>query len=134
MDRLQLACVPRLAALFVLLALVQPAAADETVSLRPLDETWAARLGEAAEALQAVRVRYQKADAAYVEASHSKHPRGEALEAIVTEREAARAADWEAQQRMPELVEEARREGVYAEVLRPYWHHLERGTAPADLR
>ncbi|MDX1648537.1 MAG: hypothetical protein R3263_01665 [Myxococcota bacterium] len=84
------------------------------------NEAWAKRLAEAQEEIEAARERLEDAEAAYARARHDDYPRGEAMAEIEQEMEEARAELEEAKERLPELVEEARRAGVLPEVLRPY--------------
>jgi septal ring factor EnvC (AmiA/AmiB activator) len=81
---------------------------------------WAEQLAEAQAEIEASRERLEQAQAKYVRARHDDYPRGEALAELEKEVEEARQALAEAEERLPELVEEARRAGVLPEVLRPY--------------
>ena len=97
-----------------------PAMADQEGALRPVDERWAERLAAAKAEVETLRKQVRAAGAAYTRARRDDHPRGEALQKLVEEWHEHRAAYREAKERLPELVEQARREGVYPVVLRPY--------------
>ena len=121
-----------------LLLLAPAAVADDPPTQRPVDAYWAERLAEAEAHIEALRLRLESAETAYAEARHAGHPRGEALQNLIDERNAAQEAYREAERAFPELLEQARRAGVYAEVLRPYRSGLEPDEAdepgPSDFR
>jgi hypothetical protein len=81
---------------------------------------WAERLAEADHAVSAARAAVSRLEASYAEARHSHHPRGEDLGELKQGLAEAKVALEEARAELPRLVEEARRAGVYPEVLRPY--------------
>jgi len=89
------------------------------------DAVWAERLAQASARIRASRARLAASEAAYTEARHEEYPRGDALQALVHERDAARAEHREAKAALPELVEQARRAGASAAVLRPYRRQVE---------
>jgi len=86
----------------------------------PEQQAWAQQLAEAQQDVDSARARVERLEAAYAEAQHSGHPRGEARAELEKNLARARRDLEEAREAMPRLVEEARRAGVYPQVLRPY--------------
>jgi hypothetical protein len=84
-------------------------------------ETWEERLATAQRRIELARERVTAAKAAYSRARHDRNPRGPALATIEQERETAERELRDAEAALPELVEQARREGVPPAVLDPYW-------------
>jgi len=121
----------RLAAGLALAALLVagagPTAADAEVEYASpaVQEAWKERLAEARARLERSRARYRELVERYQEARDDDHPRGEAFQAIVEQRDAALRAWREARRALPALAEEARRAGVLPEVLRPTWEVLD---------
>ena len=91
-----------------------PAAADSQ------DAAWAARLTDALAQRDDALNRVIAGEAALSSARHRHHPRGEALESIEHDLDQAREDLAAAEERFPELVEQARRSGVSPAVLRPF--------------
>lgn len=81
---------------------------------------WADRLAEAQQAIDEASSRVTRLEHAYSEAQHRQYPRGRDRGVLVADLAQARKDLEEARQALPRLVEEARRAGVYPEVLRPY--------------
>ncbi len=81
---------------------------------------WAQRLDHSHDALSDAESRYARAQAAYMDWRQRKRPRGDAKAELLTELEAARVALERQQSRFPELLEQARRAGVPAGILRSY--------------
>jgi hypothetical protein len=75
-------------------------------------EPWQERVAEARELVLRAQERRDAAETAVERMRHSRHPRGEAREALFAEREAARLDVAEAERALEELLEEARRAGV----------------------
>jgi hypothetical protein len=84
------------------------------------DDAWAACLRDARAQLDRAQGELGRADAAYSRSITDGWPRGAEREKIVEAREIAAAHLEQAQQRLPELVEAARRAGVSPRVLDPY--------------
>lgn len=83
-------------------------------------QAWAQRLAAAQQEIEQARQKVAELEAAYSEAQHSGHPRGEQREALEESLREARDRLGRLEQSLPELVEEARRAGVYPKLLRPY--------------
>jgi len=99
----------------------QPALVDESER-----ESWQERVAGARAELERAQKRRDAADTAVDRMRHRKHPRGEAREALFTEREAARAGLAEAERALDETLDEARRAGVP-----PGWLRAPAAQAPA---
>ncbi len=84
------------------------------------DEAWAARLTDALAQRDNARNRVIAGEAALSTARHRHHPRGEALEKIEKNLDDARQDLAAAEERFPELIEQARSAGVSPAVLRPF--------------
>ena len=95
-----------------------PAAAMDPLPSQ--SEVWAERLAEAHEALDAATARWEAARAAYTEARHERHPRGDALGEIEQEFADAKKELERARRELDDLVDGARPAGVLPEVVRPY--------------
>lgn len=87
----------------------------------PEASTWEGRLAVAQRRIELARERVTAAKAAYSRARHDRNPRGAALATIEQEREGAERELRDAEAALPDLVEQARREGVPPGVLDPYW-------------
>lgn len=112
-----------LGALFV--AAPVPARADagsgsSAAAMDPVSASWSARLAKAHAKLEAARAEVVSAQAALDRARNRQYPVGAPLakleETLADAKQtlATREAEW------PQLLEDARRAGVLAEVLRPY--------------
>ena len=84
-----------------------------------VDAVWRQRLDQARQRIGLARERESAARAAYSRARHDRNPRGDALAAIEEERQAAERELRAAEAALPELVEQARREGAPPAVLDP---------------
>jgi len=109
---------------------VPPACEDLQIELGTLPEgsdrdAWAAALGGARAQIDRARGRLAEADAEYTYARNRQRPRGEALKQIIAARDSARSEYATARCRLPELVAQARRAGVSADVWRAFPASLE---------
>ena len=100
-------------------------AADSPAEARDR-ESWQQELREARQALAEARKRHEAAELAYKHMRHHNRGRGAAKAAILAEREEAAGALEEAERRLQELPEEARRAGVP-----PGWLRLDDAEDPA---
>jgi hypothetical protein len=98
-----------------------PAPAAPAEAGADANAVWQQRLEQARQRIGQARERESAARAAYSRARHDRNPRGEGLAAIEEERRTAEAELREAEAALPQLVEQARREGVAPGVLEPYW-------------
>lgn len=87
---------------------------------------WQQEIARARAELDRAGGRREAAEAAVARMRHRKRPRGEAREALLAERDAARAAHAEAEQALEEVVAAARRAGLPPGLL-----DAERAPAPA---
>ena len=78
----------------------------------PEQEPWQERVAEARHLVLRAQERREATEKAVDRMRHSRHPRGEAREALFAEREAARLDVAEAERALEKLLEEARRAGV----------------------
>jgi hypothetical protein len=103
----------------LLLALASPLAAaePEDAAAAERDAKWASRLIDAQVRIDEARQHVVAATAAVSEARHRKHPRGAALAKIEEQREKAEQELADAEAAFPELLEQARSEGVSQTVL-----------------
>lgn len=83
-------------------------------------QAWAGRLAAAQQDIAEARERVAELEAAYSQARHSQHPRGDEREVLQEKLVDAKSELEQAEQRLPELVEQARQAGVYPAILRPY--------------
>jgi len=97
------------------------AGAEEGAAGADLESYWSQRLARAQQRIDLARERVEKTDAAYSRARHDRNPRGGALEEVKERRTAAERELASAEAALPRLVEQARRAGVPAGVLRDYW-------------
>jgi chromosome segregation ATPase len=101
-----------------------PAAADGPAKPNEASElageAWEARLTEAEQRLASARERAATSESALSRARHRRHPRGEALDALVAAAADARRERAAAEAELPELLEQARRAGVAPGVLRRF--------------
>lgn len=81
---------------------------------------WVRRLDDGSQRLGEARARADQAEAAVTLMLARHYPAGEAKAKLLKEREEARADLARAQQEYPELLDEARRDGVPESVLEPY--------------
>jgi hypothetical protein len=81
---------------------------------------WEQRLDEGSQRLGTARARAEQAEAAVTSMLARHYPAGEAKAKLLKEREDARADLARAQQEYPELLDEARRDGVPDSVLAPF--------------
>jgi chromosome segregation ATPase len=95
----------------------RPAAPSEAESN---DAAWAARLAEAKARLVAARGNVAESEAALSRARHRRQPRGEALDDLESALAEARDELAAASEELPELLEQARRDGVSPGVLREF--------------
>jgi hypothetical protein len=111
-----------LASLLAFAASGEPAAPrqDAAAEVGLSAAAWEARLAEAHAALGGLRERAAASQRALSEARHRRHPRGEALSALEAAAAQARTALAAAEAEFPELLEQARREGVEPGVLRRF--------------
>lgn len=84
------------------------------------DAAWSACLGDANAQITSARSRLDAAEAAYSRSVNHRNALGSERAQIVAAREQARSDLAMAQERLPELVERARRSGVGPRVLDPY--------------
>lgn len=84
------------------------------------DDGWATCLEEASAQIDAARKRLEDAEAAYSRSVNFRNDLGSERAAIVAARDQARSDLSAAEERLPELVEAARRAGVSPRVLDPY--------------
>jgi hypothetical protein len=96
--------------------------AEASAELPPAADAagWSNLLADARTRADKARARLAAADSAYSHARNRQRPRGEALQEIVGERDAARSEYARARCALPDLVEKARRAGVAPEVWRGY--------------
>lgn len=92
-------------------------------------EAWQQEMRDARQALAEARERHEAAEVAYKRMRHHSRGRGEVKAAILAEREEAARALAEAERRLEELPEEARRAGVPPGWLEP---DADEPAAPAD--
>jgi hypothetical protein len=97
-------------------------APDDAVVVEPEDEeaSWLRRLDEGAARLADAQRRVADLEGAKGRGAARRYPRGEAKEKYIEQLEAARAELAEAEEALPELVEDARRAGVPPGVLDRY--------------
>jgi septal ring factor EnvC (AmiA/AmiB activator) len=94
--------------------------AGAAAAMDPVSADWSARLAKAHAKLEAARTQVVSAQAALDRARNRQYPTGAPLAKLeqdladAKQTLATREAEW------PQLLEEARRAGVLAEVLRPY--------------
>jgi chromosome segregation ATPase len=86
----------------------------------PAHADWLAVLDEKAARLEALRVEVSEREVELADAQRRRYPRGEAKAQLERELARAQAALARAEQELPQLVEQARREGVPGELLRRY--------------
>jgi chromosome segregation ATPase len=101
------------------LALAGPLGAEpgDAAAAAARDAKWTSRLLDAQMRIDQASQRVVAAKAAVSEARHRKYPRGAALAKIESEREKAEEELAAAEQELPELLEQARSEGVSPAVL-----------------
>lgn len=110
-----------MAALLLVAADAEPELPHDPRYLPPAEQqAWAERLAEADHAVSAARAAVGRLEASYAEARHSHHPRGKDLGELKQGLAEAKTQLEEARAELPRLVEEARRAGVYPQILRPY--------------
>ncbi len=97
-----------------------PALADEAPSQEQVDAGWTERLDGAEQQLAAARKRAALAEAALRNARQRRRPRGEQRGNLELELEVAQDALTDAAAALPELVEQARREGASPRVWTSY--------------
>lgn len=90
------------------------------VAVPTADDDWVPRLAEALAARDDARTRVIAGEAALSSARHRHHPRGKALEKVEKDLDDARKDLAAAEERFPELVEQARQAGVSPTALRPF--------------
>jgi small-conductance mechanosensitive channel len=114
------------AALCAALLLAGPALADPPVHApaalqeEAQNELWATRLSEAHARRDTARQRELEAVQALGSARHRRHPRGETLARLEGDLARARRERAQAEAELPELLEQARRDGVWPGVLRRF--------------
>ena len=116
MNLFSIRTVAVVASTFLLVGL--PAVAMDPVAEEPT--TYAERLAEARDTLDAATARWEAARAAYTEARHERHPRGDALGAIEQEFADAKQELERARRELDALIDDARPAGVPPGVVRPY--------------
>jgi hypothetical protein len=111
--------VKRCACLALLLALCGPTLAPPAgAAMPPVSapkagrEIWQKRIGEAREELSEARARHEAAVTAYGGVRHRRRARGARKQAALKERNDAEAALAEAENRLEDLLERARRAGI----------------------
>jgi hypothetical protein len=101
------------------LALAGPAPAQEPTP-SAVDQVWLPRLTDAKNQRDEALRRVIASEAALSSARHRKYPRGEALDAIEKDLESSRKALADAEQRLPELLEQARLAGASPALLQSF--------------